>query len=138
MIGILIVAHGSLADSLVECATHVLGQQPRGLATLDCIGHADPNERQKALQAKLAELDEGDGILVLTDVYGATPSNVLCRVLEPAHIEGISGVNLPMLLKALNYRDTLPLLQLVERIVEGGRSSINHISETMCHAATGR
>ncbi len=52
MIGILIVAHGSLADSLVECATHVLGQRPRGLATLDFIGHADPDERQKALQAR--------------------------------------------------------------------------------------
>jgi PTS system ascorbate-specific IIA component len=143
MIGILIVAHGSLADSLVECAIHVLGQSPRGLATIDFIGHADPDERQKALQAKLAELaalndKEGDGILVLTDVYGATPSNTLCRLLEPAHIEGVSGVNLPMLLKALNYRDTLALPQLVERIVEGGRNSINHISETMCHAATGR
>jgi PTS system ascorbate-specific IIA component len=138
MIGILIVAHGSLADSLVECTIHVLGQRPQGLATLDFTGHADPDERQKALQARLDELDEGDGILVLTDMYGATPSNTLCRVLEPAHVEGITGVNLPMLLKALNYRETLPLPQLVERIVEGGRNSINHISETMCHAATGR
>ncbi len=141
MIGILIVAHGSLADSLVECATHVLGQRPRGLATLDFTGHADPNERQKALQARLDELaalGDGDGILVLTDIYGATPSNTLCRLLKPARIEGVSGVNLPMLLKALNYRETLPLPKLIERIVEGGRNSINHISETMCHAATGR
>jgi len=143
MIGILIVAHGSLADSLVECATHVLGQQPRGLATLDFIGHADPDERQKALKVRLNELaalndKEGEGILVLTDVYGATPSNTLCRLLEPAHIEGVSGVNLPMLLKALNYRDTLSLPQLVLRIVEGGRNSINHISEGMCDAAKGR
>ena len=138
MIGILIVAHGSLADSLVECATHVLGQRPSGLATLDFKGHADPDERQKALQTRLDELDEGNGILVLTDVYGATPSNTLCRVLEPARVEAITGVNLPMLLKALNYRDSLPLPQLIERIVEGGRNSINHISETMCHAATGR
>ncbi len=143
MIGILIVAHGSLADSLVECAVHVLGQRPRGLATLDFTGHADPDERQKALQARLSELAalnerEGDGILVLTDMYGATPSNTLCRVLEPAHIEGVSGANLPMLLKALNYREELTLPQLVARIVEGGRNSINHISESMCNAATGR
>lgn len=138
MIGILIVAHGSLPDSLIECATHVLGQRPRGLAALDFIGHADPDERQKVLEAILTELDEGDGILVLTDIYGATPSNTLCRILEPSHIEGVSGVNLPMLLKALNYRDTLPLPQLIERIVDGARNSINHISETMCHAATGR
>ena len=116
----------------------MLGQRPRGLATIDFTGHADPDERQKALQSRLAELDEGDGILVLTDMYGATPSNTLCRMLEPAHIEGVSGVNLPMLLKALNYRDTLALPQLVERIVEGARNSISHISEAMCHAATGR
>lgn len=138
MIGILIVAHGSLADSLVDCAAHVLGTRPAGLATLDFIGHADPDERQQALEARLAELDDGDGILVLTDVYGATPSNTLCRLLEPSRVEGVTGVNLPMLLKALNYRETLALPQLIERIVEGGRNSINHISETMCHAATGR
>ena len=136
MIGILIVAHGSLADSLVECATHVLGQRPRGLATLDFIGHADPDERQAALQARLAELDEGDGILVLTDVYGATPSNTLCRLLEPAHIEGVSGVNLPMLLKMLNYRD-LPLDQLALKAAKGGQEGISIISQDMCDAATG-
>ncbi|MFO7542392.1 MAG: PTS fructose transporter subunit IIA [Thiobacillus sp.] len=143
MIGILIVAHGSLADSLIECATHVLGTKPQGLAALDFTGHADPDEREKALQTRLDELaalngEAGGGILVLTDLYGATPSNTLCRLLEPAHIEGVSGVNLPMLLKALNYRETLPLPELIDKIVEGGRSSINHISETMCHAATGR
>jgi PTS system ascorbate-specific IIA component len=138
MIGILIVAHGSLADSLVDCAAHVLGTRPPRLATLDFIGHADRDERQHALEALLAELDEGDGILVLTDIYGATPSNTLCRLLEPGRVEGVTGVNLPMLLKALNYRETLALPQLIERIVEGGRNSINHISESMCHAATGR
>ncbi len=143
MIGILIVAHGSLADSLVECAVHVLGSRPRALATLDFTGHADPDERQKAMLARLDELSTcndspGEGILVLTDMYGATPSNTLCRLLHPARIEGVSGVNLPMLLKALNYRDTLALPQLVERIVEGGRDSIEHITESMCDAATGR
>jgi PTS system ascorbate-specific IIA component len=143
MIGILIVAHGSLADSLVECAVHVLGTLPRALATVDFIGHADPDERQRVVQARLDELaayndKAGDGILVLTDVYGATPSNTLCRLLEPERIEAVSGVNLPMLLKALNYRESLDLPRLVERIVEGGRNSITHISETMCHAATGR
>ena len=138
MIAVLIIAHGTLPESLVDCAIHVLGQRPQALGTLGFVGHADPDEREKALQAELARLDEGDGILVLTDLYGATPCNTLCRVLEPSRIEGISGVNLPMLLKALNYRETLSLPQLIERIVEGGRNSITHISETMCHAATGR
>ena len=137
MIGILLVAHGSLADSLVDCATHVLGRAPDNLATLDFIGHADPDERQNALQARLAELDQGDGILVLTDVYGATPSNTLCRLLDPAHVEGVAGVNLPMLIKALNYRESLTLRELVDKVVEGGRGGINHINEAMCDAATG-
>lgn len=137
MIGILVVAHGTLAESLIECATHVLGQRPPQLAALDFIGHADPDERQNALEARIDELDQGAGVLVLADMYGATPCNTLCRTLQPAHIEGVAGVNLPMLLKALNYRDTLPLPQLVERIISGGRASINHISETLCNAAKG-
>ena len=131
------MAHGTLAESLVECAAHVLGRRPAGLATLDFMGHADPEERQRALQSRLAELDQGEGVLVLADIYGATPCNTLCRSLAPGHVEGVAGVNLPMLLKALNYRDSLPLPQLVERIVNGGRASINHISEIMCNAAKG-
>ena len=137
MIGILVVAHGTLAESLVECATHVLGQRPANLATLDFMGHVDPEERKRVLQARLTELDQGEGVLVLADIYGATPCNTLCRSLEPSHIEGVAGVNLPMLLKALNYRESLPLLALVERIVNGGRASINHISEALCNAAKG-
>ena len=137
MIGILVVAHGTLAKSLVEGVSHILGQHPSSLATLDFRGHADPDEWQHILQARIGELDQGQGVLVMADVYGATPCNTLCRVLAPSHVEGVTGVNLPMLLKALNYRDTMSLPQLVERIVTGGRNSINHISETMCNAAKG-
>ena len=137
MIGILVVAHGSLAESLVEGATHILGERPQALATLDFRGHADPDEWQHISQARITSLEQGDGVLVMADVYGATPCNTLCRVLAPSHVEGVTGVNLPMLLKALNYRDTLALPALVERIVSGGRNSINHISETMCNAAKG-
>ena len=137
MIGILVVAHGSLAESLVESVSHILGHRPPSLTTLDFRGHADPDEWQHLLHARIARLDQGQGVLVMADVYGATPCNTLCRVLVPAHVEGVTGVNLPMLLNALNYRDTLSLPQLVERIVAGGRNSINHISETMCNAAKG-
>lgn len=137
MIGILVVGHGTLAESLVEGITHILGQRPPTLATLDFRGHADPDEWQHILQARIAELNQGEGVLVMADLYGATPCNTLCRVLLPDHVEGVTGVNLPMLLKALNYRDTMSLPQLVERIVNGGRNSINHITETMCNAAKG-
>lgn len=137
MIGILVVAHGTLAESLVEGATHILGQRPFALATLDFRGHADPDEWQHILRARLSGLDQGDGVLVMADVYGATPCNTLCRVLAPTQVEGVTGVNLPMLLNALNYRETQSLSQLLERIVNSGRSSINHINETMCNAAKG-
>ena len=137
MIGILVVAHGTLAESLVEGVSHILGEHPNALATLNFSGHVDPDEWQHILQAKIAELEQGQGVLVMADVYGATPCNTLCRVLLPEHVEGITGANLPMLLNALNYRGTLSLSQLVERIVSGGRNSINHISETMCNAAKG-
>ena len=137
MIGILVVAHGTLAESLVDSATHILGQRPLSLATLDFGGHADPDEWQHILQARLTALEQDDGVLVMADVYGATPCNTLCRVLIPNRVEGVTGVNLPMLLNALNYRDTQSLPQLVDRIVNGGRSSINHITETMCNAAKG-
>ena len=137
MIGILVVAHGTLAESLVEGVSHILGHHPSSLTTLDFSAHADPDEWQHLLRARITELDQGQGVLVMADVYGATPCNTLCRVLVPAHVEGVTGVNLPMLLNALNYRDTLSLPQLLERIVNGGRNSINHISETMCNAAKG-
>ena len=137
MIGILGVAHGTLAESLVEGASHILGQRPASLATLDFGGHTDPDEWQHILQSKIAKLDQGQGVLVMADVYGATPCNTLCRVLVPERVEGITGANLPMLLNALNYRESQTLSQLLERIVNGGRNSINHISETMCNAAKG-
>ena len=137
MIGILVVAHGTLAESLVEGVTHILGRRPASLATLDFAGHVDPDEWQHILQGQVAKLEQGQGVLVMADVYGATPCNTLCRVLLPEHVEGITGANLPMLLNALNYRESQSLSQLVERIVNGGRNSINHISETMCNAAKG-
>lgn len=138
MIGILLVAHGSLGDSLIECAEHVLGSRPEGLAAINFIGHADPDERQQVLAEQLTHLDTGEGVLVLADVYGATPCNTLCRALEPTHIAGVTGANLPMLLTALNYRAELTLAELAHRIVDSGQHGIQSISESMCHAAKGR
>lgn len=138
MIGILIVAHGTLADSLVGCAVHVLGARPEQLAAIDFSGQVDTEERLASLKAQLDALDTGEGVLVLTDLFGATPSNTLCRVLVPGRVEAVAGVNLPMLLKALTYRASLGLPALVTRVEQGGREGIQHISETLCHAATGR
>jgi PTS system ascorbate-specific IIA component len=138
MIGLLLVAHGRLGDSLIECAAYVHGRPPDGLQSVDLNGYADADTLLRDARARIDTLDAGQGVLVMTDIYGATPSNTACKLVQPGRVEVVAGVNLPMLLKALNYRETLALPQLIERIVEGGRNSINHISETMCHAATGR
>jgi PTS system ascorbate-specific IIA component len=137
MIGILVIAHDTLAESLVDCVAHVLGERPAQLETYAFSADTGPDAQANEIQARIAALEQGDGVLVLADVYGATPCNTLCRLLTPEHVEGVSGSNLPMLLKAINYRGHMSLLDLVDQIVAGGRSSINHISETMCNAATG-
>lgn len=132
MIALLIVAHGNLGDSLIQCAGHVLGKRPDALENLDLSACTDPAEMLDRAQERLAELDQGDGVLILTDVYGATPCNTVCKILRDSQVEAVAGVNLPMLLKALTYRDQgMPLL--LEKAVAGGQSGIFNIhSESAC------
>lgn len=131
MIGLLIVAHGTLGESLIECATYVLGNRPAKLLPLDVRDCSNTNEIAAVARAQLAELDTGDGVLVLADIYGATPCNMLCNLIEPGRVDLVAGVNLPMLLKVLTYRHE-PLAALVERAQRGGHDGIFHV--THCHA----
>jgi PTS system mannose-specific IIA component len=136
MIGVLLVTHGPLGDNLIEAAAHVLGSKPQDIEALDVSSRSEPKDIEASISAHMQALDKGDGVLVLTDIYGATPSNCMCRALAPGHAAGISGVNLPMLLKTLNYRD-LPLDQLAAKAALGGQDGISIISQEMCNAATG-
>lgn len=133
MIGILIIAHGTLGDSLIHCATHVLGQRPPLLKQLGVSVHDDPVELLPMARALVSELneEEGGGVLVLSDIYGATPCNIASRLLEPGRVEGISGVNLPMLVRALSYRNE-PLNVLLDKAMAGGTGGILHMSEEIC------
>jgi PTS system ascorbate-specific IIA component len=126
MIALLIVAHGNLGDSLIQCATHVLGQRPEALENLDLSACEDPAQMLDQAQDRLNQLDRGDGVLILTDVYGATPCNTVCKILRTRKVEAVAGVNLPMLLKALTYRDR-DMATLVEKAVVGGQAGIFHI-----------
>ena len=130
MIGLLIVAHGNLGESLIQCASYVLGSRPERLRSLDLGACEDPAEMVARARAELADMDEGDGVLVLADIYGATPCNALCTLIQPGHVQLVSGVNLPMLLKALTYRDE-PLDRLVERAEQGGRDGVTHITQCL-------
>ena len=131
MIGILIITHGSLGESLLDCAVHVLGKQPEQFATLAVATQDDPNEMlSKALGLAVA-LNSGDGVLVLSDMYGATPCNIVTKLLQPCVVEGVAGVNLPMLVRVMTYRHE-PLTKLVEKAVSGGREGVVYFSRENC------
>ena len=105
MIGILIVSHGAFGESLIHSASHVLGRRPVYLRQLGVTVHDDPDALQPLAVDLIRFLDQGQGVLILTDIYGATPSNIAARLLVPGRVEGIAGVNLPMLIRALTYRE---------------------------------
>lgn len=136
MIGVLIVTHGPLGGDLIDALAHVLGSRPQSIEALDVSSRAEPGDVQSAITRRMQMLDTGKGVLVLTDIYGATPSNCVCRALAPGHAAGVTGVNLPMLLKVMTYR-TLPLGQLAAMAAAGGQEGISIISQDMCDAATG-
>jgi len=95
MIGILIVSHGTLGESLIHSASHVLGKRPLFLRQLGVTVHDDPEAILPVAEDLIRFLDQGQGVLVLTDVYGATPSNIAAKLLNPGRVEGLAGVNLP-------------------------------------------
>ena len=123
MIGIFLITHGSLGESLVQCACHVLNKRPPQVAQLGVTAQDDPLEALPLVRDMLKLVDSGRGVLILTDIYGATPSNLAMKLLEPGRIEGIAGVNLPMLLRAITYRDE-DMETLVTRTVAGGRDGV--------------
>jgi PTS system ascorbate-specific IIA component len=124
MIGILIVSHGAFGESLIHSASHVLGRRPLYLRQVGVTVHDDPDEILPVAQDLIRFLDQGRGVLVMTDIYGATPSNIAARLLEPGRVEGVSGVNLPMLIKALTHRDESSLEALVQKAVAGAGEGI--------------
>lgn len=137
MIGILVLTHGTLGESLVEAAALVLNRRPPRLAALGIGAQQDPFSLLPQARALLAELDEGEGVLILADVYGGSPSNIAAKLLVPGRVEGVAGVSLPMLLRALTYRDR-PLAALVAKAVSGGCEGVVRIpAPALSNAATG-
>ena len=123
MIGLLLVTHATYGESLIQCACHVLNKRPPQLAQLGVAPQDDPLDLLPAAEHLLQWVDSGKGVLVLTDVFGATPANVAMKLLVPGRIEGIAGVNLPMLLRALTYREK-DMETLLTKAVAGGRDGV--------------
>ena len=131
MIGILIITHGTLGESLIHSVSHVMGARPPMLQQFSIGAHDDPIILLPQAQKMVEALDEGQGVLILSDIYGATPCNLVGKLVKAGHIEGVAGVNLPMLVRALTYRNG-NITMLVEKAVSGGREGVVHFTEESC------
>ena len=130
MIGLVIVTHGGLASEFLSAMEHGVGPQ-RGVAA-NCIGPEDDMERRRRDIVDAARaVDDGDGVILLTDMFGGTPSNLAISVMKTVDAEVIAGMNLPMLVKLARVRGDLELKQAVTMAAEAGRKYINVASESL-------
>jgi PTS system mannose-specific IIA component len=137
MVGILIITHGTLGESLIHSAGHIMCGRPAQLMQIGVGMHDDPQAVLPQAIKLLRGLDDGAGVLILSDVYGATPSNIACKLLMQGRIEGVAGVNLPMLVRALTYRNE-PLKTVVAKAISGGIEGVMQMPiPQVRNAATG-
>ena len=130
MIGMVLVTHGRLAEELVAALEHVVGSQPNVISV--CIDPDDDMEQRRAeILDSAAKADEGDGVVLLTDMFGGTPSNLAISLLDQDKNEVIAGVNLPMLIKLVSIRASQPLQSVVHETQEAGRKYINVASNLL-------
>src|SRR5439155_10764642 len=126
MIGVLLVTHGEIGTALLASASQILGGAPQQVTTLSVWRHDDPDDLVLRARELLEQIDAGDGVLALTDIFGATPGNVVSRLLADGQVEGVSGVSLPMLLRVLTSRDG-SLGAAVKRALSGGAEGVVHM-----------
>lgn len=120
MHGILLVTHSGVGEALLQCVTHIYGSSPEGVEVCAVHGVDDGAKVQIKLALERVRMLSGqDSAVIFTDVYGASPSNMAAQLVEPGHVVVVSGVNVPMLLRALSYRRE-PLDVLCQKALEGG------------------
>ena len=131
MIGVLLISHGAIGETLLASAEAILGAKQARVATLGVSRSDDPDQLLVRARGLAAQLDSGAGVLVLTDMFGATPCNVAARLLVDGRIEGVSGVSLPMLVRVLSGRNgSLPAA--VQRALSGGAEGVVHMNRDSC------
>ena len=134
MIGLVLVTHGRLAAEFIVAMEHVVGPQERTEAI--CIGPDDDMEaRRKDIARAIAKVDEGHGVIILSDLFGGTPSNLAISLMKSDKIEVIAGVNLPMLIRLDGARKTMDVRAAVAAAREAGRKYISVASEILGEAA---
>ena len=130
MIGLVLVTHGGLAVELIRAMEHVVGPQENTAAV--CIGPDDDMEHRRAdIQKAVSRVETGEGVIILTDMFGGTPSNLAISIMEEKSIEVIAGVNLPILVKLASIRSTLDLQSAIAKAQEAGRKYINVASQLL-------
>ena len=131
MIGILIVTHGEIGTSLLDSASQILGERPQQVATLSVWRQDDPDDLVLRARELMEQIDAGEGVLILTDIFGATPGNVVSKLLHDGRVEGVSGVSLPMLLRVVTGRDG-SVAAAVQRALSGGSEGLVHMNTDRC------
>ena len=126
MISILLITHGELGKSLIECATHVLGDKPLFLESLSIENDCTHESMFKQISERINLLDQGNGILILTDIFGATPCNIITKIIKPGKVSAIAGVNLSMLIRTISYRNE-SFDSLISKAIQGAQDGIIHI-----------
>jgi len=130
MVGVVLVTHPHLGDEFVRSAELICGKLP-GLATVSIDTHKGVEELRREIAEAIRSVDFGDGVLILTDMFGGTPSNMSLAFLQEGRVEVLSGLNLPMLIKISNCREGQSLKELAKTIKEAGQRNINLASEIL-------
>ncbi|MBU2583388.1 MAG: PTS sugar transporter subunit IIA [Alphaproteobacteria bacterium] len=130
MIGLVIVAHDGLADEFKSALEHIVGPQ-RQLQTVAIRAEDDMIDRRQAILDAIAETDKGKGTILLTDMFGGTPSNLAISVIDEANVEVLAGINLPVLVKLASIRQEMSLKQAVTTAADAGRKYIKVASEEL-------
>jgi PTS system mannose-specific IIA component len=134
MIGLVLVTHGRLADEFVTAMEHVVGKQER-VATVAIGPDDDMEARRKDIADAIAAVDAGRGVILLTDLFGGTPSNLAISLMVRGHVEVIAGINLPMLIRLESARKSMKVIDAVAAAREAGRKYISVASEVLGEAA---
>ena len=130
MIGLILVTHGRLAEEFVAATEHVVGPQ-RNMRAISIGPDDDIEQRRRDIVAAVEAVDDGSGVILLTDMFGGTPSNLAISIMNQGRVEIIAGVNLPMLIKLASVRETEALEEAVASAQEAGRKYINVASRLL-------
>ena len=134
MIGVLVLTHGAAGEQMLATAKQILGNTTMRSAAIGVDPDADPQTVLERARSLVQQLDDGAGVLVLTDMYGATPGNVAAQLLADGRIEGVAGLSLPMLVRVLSGRNG-GLAAAVQRALSGGAEGVLHMNQDCCRDA---